>query len=542
MKIDILGTILAFALAYGAAFLINKIRKKPNQYAGGRQTITKCVNCAAVLHTVSDREAYGVYGCPFQKCRQCGKEYFDAYYHELALGEAAPKGVRYAYSAGSYEKELAASRLRLEETGYCGKLCDYIGSSDAKGGAELRKRIAAQMQKYMDLLYEKAGAPLVDFRLSGAKEMMDKLTYEAHDAKAVTQLVKDVLTHYGLSPNMYIIQVEYKNDASYTSGDALGTFTRGQFLGGKINVTIQSHYSEYDTVISIVMHECAHAYLALKGISLSDKKENERLTDAAAVFLGGGSYLMRGYYPSRQYRVGYLHKSECEAAGSIRENLIVSDRRKKQTEKAQTAAYIAEKQKKLRTLVNGIVQMKNSLHFAGIIREASVQNRFYQLWREMDEGVMEETELLIKKMTDAADGSDQAMRETRDRAAGLEKRLQGFFDELSEWQEAENWQKNVPPSVIETVRGVETLAMNGNAFAMLERIRFWAACPHTRRDAEIYMRKLLENENGDALCAAGICYLEGLTVKKDGNMARRYFERAVSRGSRDAAVLLKKHF
>ena len=47
-------------------------------------------------------------------------------------------------------------------------------------------------------------------------------------------------------------------------------------------------------------------------ISLPETKENERLTDVAAIYMGGANYIKRGYYMYKSFRIGYLQEGESE--------------------------------------------------------------------------------------------------------------------------------------------------------------------------------------------------------------------------------------
>ncbi len=93
--------------------------------------------------------------------------------------------------------------------------------------------------------------------------------------------------------------------------------------------------------------------------------------------------------------------------------------------------------------------------------------------------------------------------------------------------------------VIATNRGIEALVHQGNAFAILERIKFWAACPATLKDAIIYYKLLENRDDKDSICALGICSLKGIVVKKNRNKALLQLKRAADMGSMDAISLLR---
>ncbi|MBE5786843.1 MAG: hypothetical protein E7324_04800 [Clostridiales bacterium] len=218
---------------------------------------------------------------------------------------------------------MAASRRRLAEPGYAGKLSEWIDPEDKNAWDALVAFIQPHMQPYMNPLFEKCGCPPTAFHLNNA-DLFEQITYEARDPEAVHQAAKNVLQHYGIKPDAFDVQVDYDSSAPHAANGTRGSFARGTIHGGTIRIVIEPSHSEYDTVIAIILHECAHAYLALHGISMSDPTENERLTDAAVLYLGGGDYLLRGYYPASNYRLGYLLKAECQAGMALIQQMTAS--------------------------------------------------------------------------------------------------------------------------------------------------------------------------------------------------------------------------
>lgn len=534
---SILGILLFIAVA---VILYIKGRKngEPSLEAPVSMIELKCKSCGAVLNSFPSGSEYGVYGRPLRTCHNCGVKYYNQYYHELALTGQGRMKSAYSFEAANYDKEMSASRRRLEMPGYAVELYDVLEQSDTSSLQALKAFIVPQLKKYTDLLFEKRGMPLAPLQFRD-RSLFDRLTYEARDEKAVHQIVNDVLLHYGIKPDIFQVRVEYSENTDASKEGIRGSFARGTLWGGVINVVIKPVHSEYDTVISIVLHECAHAYLALNGISIEDSDENERLTDVAVLFLGGGSYMLRGYYFSRNYRLGYLHKAECEAGMALIREQAAVYMKKGQDEKKRLLSEWTERKTKLNALCLTVRQNMQRLHPARVVREASVQKEFYDKWCE-NEALLEEAESYLHKIKDETDPARQILEERIELTGGFIRRLEAFSGVLQTWQEAEYWQSNLPDSVMQNIRGVEQLAANGNAYAILERIRFWAACPATMRDAEICFSELQMEETPDSLCALGICYSEGLTVPKDEAIARKYFTRAAEQGCKDAVLLLEK--
>lgn len=535
----ILYLLIIFVIAGLFDYLLKKKKNKSEEeeQSAGVQSTVSCSACGHVLHVIEDASRYGFYGRPFRTCPNCHTEYYDRYYHELAIVPYSEVRKIYSCEAVSESAEHEASKRRLEAPGYAAKLYEHLDPSDIKTKSVLHSIIRGQAKRYVDILTEKIGSPLPTFKMNGFSDLIDKLTYEAHDENAVRNVVSCVLKHYGILPHIYQIQVEYKSACTTDRPGVRGSFTRGSIIGGVIRIIIEPSYSEYDTIISIALHECAHAFLALKGVSLNDEAENERLTDAAVCFLGGKNYILRGYFPSSGLRLGYLRKVECEAVAELVKQLTASQNEKMREENKQLLSAWQEVQKNLKASIYIIENGKQTLHPAGLVREASIKSQFQRNSDEIDRYIAE-AKSLNQKLTDGVNVSGKVLREGIERASKLEKAMQAFITELREWQAVENWQANMPQNVMDTMQGMEILAENQNPFAILERIRFWAMCSATGQDAQIYYEKLKENETADSLYALGVCCREGLVIPKDEDLALKHFERSAALGSKDAAQIL----
>jgi len=495
----------------------------------------KCPNCGKDMG-----KAVEVYGSPFRKCPYCGKESYNPHYHELALISGAANS-SYIYEAGVYEYELRASQGRLSSPGYAAKLYGSLKSAEPGCIDKLKEYTIPFMQRYTKILSEKIGMPYREYVVKSSAGLFDRLTYEAHDAAAVRQVTEEVLRHYGIDPKAYRINVDYDSSPSGKENGTRGSFTRGTLTGGTIRIVIEPGHSEYDTVIAIILHECAHAFLSLRGICLDDPHENECLTDAAAIYLGGARYILRGYFASSAYQLGYLKEIECEAVRTLTEQLEITMRQGILAEKQRLLTAWRKQFHALKTLIHAVDQSKSTLHPAAVLRESSVRDELYKLWQE-SEGLLSQAESLVQEIKDGENAAVQALNYALKQSETLTPRLDKFLKTLNEWHEAADQQANLPSSVLDSARGVEALAENGNAFAMLERIRLWSACPATQRDAgNCFHKLLLEEPTANGYCALGICHLEGLSVPKDMKAAESYLTRAASMGSPDAARLLREH-
>lgn len=121
--------------------------------------------------------------------------------------------------------------------------------------------------------------------------------------------------------------------------------TAGLYQKSRSEKRITLYYdSRYDAenVIAVVLHEVTHHFLGWKDIVLPETRENERMTDAAAVLLGFGEYMISGYrditwqetlsiYQSTIHTVniGYLPRKELKEIRAFRRKLITKYKKKK---------------------------------------------------------------------------------------------------------------------------------------------------------------------------------------------------------------------
>ena len=141
---------------------------------------------------------------------------------------------------------------------------------------------------------EVSWAPLPEFRVQNFEYFFERLTYEAHDPGAVTSVTDQVLRHYRLDPSKVRIETEFLDQKREDSEEVRGQFQNAVTGYGKVRIILKPEDSEFDTVVAIIMHECAHYFSEIHHTKLEDKKENERLTDATAIWLGAGQRMERG--------------------------------------------------------------------------------------------------------------------------------------------------------------------------------------------------------------------------------------------------------
>lgn len=544
----------------------------------GSIMIIQCPKCKAEIRRADKDQVFFAYGSPFQICPSCKTEYFDRGYREMALCNDPPENkdiLPEDQSEGNTDtgkknhwwqkkKEQAPSAPRKVITAYelyelsDQRLSDYdylvkLYNSDylkyyPQDRVELKTRLLKPLKSYIDLLENKLGPPNVEYKVRNVESFFSELVYDAKNAKAVEQIVREVLCHYGVNPVKYQVQVVYQDDEFEGT---LGTFTETGLMSGIVRVVLIPCYSEYDVVVAVILHECAHALLYSRMISLPDKKENERLTDIAAIYMGGGEYLQRGYFMYKSFHVGYLQELECDLICEeikTRRGTNASTNRKQKSqqdeinEKEQVRKQIYDRKREM------IIQIEQKMKNLPVLSECVHPNRVIR-----EQSVVTSTHDSIVRWKDLSDEIESMLRKSRtgdviypdnpEKAIELlktyEKAIDSYVSLLKEWQDAEKYQSSLSAARIEYVRKIKTMAESGNVFAQLEMVRFWVESPATVCDAIAYYSFFRKNdEDPDSLYASGICCLQGLAVDLDENEGKSLLCKAAALGSKEAAKIL----
>lgn len=158
--------------------------------------------------------------------------------------------------------------------------------------------------------------PLKNFELSN--EVMQQMASNYYKQDSISLLICLIMDHMQLPfPFIDVIlildDVSHKFSASGHAGQYLKTANKTT-----IEVKLKKEYSFHE-VAAIICHECTHHYLYSKGIKVTPVHENEMLTDAAAIYLGFGEYIQKGYTPRvvNEKIVGNTRTIEKEALGYI---------------------------------------------------------------------------------------------------------------------------------------------------------------------------------------------------------------------------------
>ena len=387
--------------------------------------------------------------------------------------------------------------------------------------------IMKSLSPYIDILEEKLGPPNTVYKLKNAEELFLRLVYDAKDAKAVEIVVREVLLHYGVDQSKYKIQVEYQEKELNKDGGTLGTFTRSMPFGGTIKVVLVPRYSEYDAVISVILHECAHALLFSRMISLPDTKENERLTDVAALYMGGANYIKRGYYMYKSFRIGYLQEGESE--------LIIQEIEKRRNNLFGKKDKLIEQ---IETKWKSLPELSDCVHPNRVIRAKTIVESSYPVimkWKEQSEDLIR----VINRMRLETGTYGADPKANIDKLEEINSLIDEYGMILSEWRQAEDYQSNLSDARKEYIKGILSMAEKGNVLAKLEMITFWSECSATSRDASVYYNESQKQyDNPDALYLLGVCNMQGLVTQIDKNAGQSLLCKAAALGSQDAVLAL----
>ncbi len=211
-----------------------------------------------------------------------------------------------------------------------------------------------QVWGMLSILEEKIGAPGEPFHLPSA--LFDTL----HDGdffsqESLNSLARAVLAHMRIPGNVFVVAEITGESRFATEGKATaGSYSRKEDMPLNMRVIRVKLRTDYflDHVVAIMCHECAHHYHAMRGILFDKKWNSEEMTDATAVYLGFGGFMLRGYRPivretktpiqngtrvtKQTSSIGYLSADIIDALDKEVERLRGQYRRKAQEKQAET--------------------------------------------------------------------------------------------------------------------------------------------------------------------------------------------------------------
>lgn len=155
------------------------------------------------------------------------------------------------------------------------------------------------------------------------KELMRKVIKSNYGEAALQQLSDHMGFYLGLFVRVKVRMLDHRSfDRQNPNFSAAAGLYRVSGDHREIVLTRREKYS-FKHILAVMAHEYTHNYLYHHKISKQDPLENEYLTDTAAVFLGFGEVLLRGYEPfswvsgteqrgfnsyqvTQTFRIGYL--------------------------------------------------------------------------------------------------------------------------------------------------------------------------------------------------------------------------------------------
>lgn len=192
-----------------------------------------------------------------------------------------------------------------------------------KQGMNIRKVNNEDIKKYVDFLnnklIEKSLGSFDEFKID--QELDRHLKYSRFSEKYLEELFCKILNHLHIKREELDFEVEYlSSKKSY--GYAGVYFEKGDKPKAKIHICVKNDLI-YETVVSIIAHECCHHLLLSNDIKLKERIENECLTDTTAILTGFGKFMVKGYEISNRVifeeeflrlvdkdRVGYLSSKD----------------------------------------------------------------------------------------------------------------------------------------------------------------------------------------------------------------------------------------
>lgn len=391
------------------------------------------------------------------------------------------------------------------------------------------------ISEHLDYLEQHLGAPLPEFRVQNFEYFFERLTYEAHDPGAVTSVTDQVLRHYRLDPSKVRIETEFLDQKREDSEEVRGQFQNAVTGYGKVRIILKPEDSEFDTVVAIIMHECAHYFSEIHHTKLEDKKENERLTDATAIWLGAGQRMERGCFPRSNVQIGYLTQDECHYAicetERRRQAAIDKSETFRKSFEAEAAAQSAaidmvgrmlkmevlcgeKNQEKLRALKETCRREQRHLSTILMQLEHAMSKNAYC---EMNAQLLQ-TSLAERKALEPALQAFEAFRPLTMAGLLLDKETYAYYAAACEH------------------------AQSGNVFAQFEMLRFYHAHPSiiASEEAWFLIAKLEKSDAADAHYLLGRCWNEGICVPINQNTAIRCWVHAAGLGSEQAEQALRK--
>lgn len=415
----------------------------------------------------------------------------------------------------------------------------FKSSPEAKLKAEQKEEIDTMLS----YLSQRLGPPLPEFVPSRFDYYYDTLTYEAHNAGAVSSMMDEVLRHFQVDSSKVQCKTLYLSPEQKQSNSQQGASIRGTFNSpvagyGVIQIAIEPKDSSYDTVIAIILHECAHYVSRLRHTELKDKDKNERLTDLTAIWLGGGTRMERGYFPRSQLKIGYLSREECLYA--------ISEVKKRRQDAQREAETLRQKFKAEVTMQESVLHYADKFARMRVICSHSSQLCLDSL-REKSYAISQQLSVVCDTMRQTLSSASpyipcaqlleesQRLRETLTHTLTAMERYEPLSYAHLRLDDAQFSQLFYLSHAIETKPPI-------SQFQMLE---FYTSHTHAPADlaseeASALFHLLQQKDTPEAHYYLGCCYHKGVFVSQDMLKASSHWTTAANSGFEKAMEALQQ--
>lgn len=404
-----------------------------------------------------------------------------------------------------------------------------------EGSAPQSKSDIPEISRMLNFLEERLGPPLPEFEVKRFSYYFSGLSFEAHSPGTVASMADEVLHHSGIDSSCVRITTEYRDTNRDESVSTRGLYQSTSHGGGKIHIIIRPEDSSYDTVIAIIMHECAHYASDIFKTRLEDIEKNERLTDLTAIWLGGGKRILRGFFPRSGVHLGYLTEEECKFA--------IDDISKRRTAAQEAAAQLRKNLSEKCPILDEALNKLNhplaselllstehqAVYAALMERRANIRKQLLAIKLQIGEtSSMHRSEKMCRKLLDEVDHYAQAACRITD---ALRK-----YEPLSEIIEG------MSESVYRYLSAANVQANNGNSHAQFDMLQFHAAydVEIMQEEAAALFDRLSAQKTASAQYFIGVCYEKGIYVSVDEEKAIMSWQQAAGFGSDSAELALQR--
>lgn len=343
----------------------------------------------------------------------------------------------------------------------------------------------------------------------------------------IKDTVGEILSHIGMIKQWVDVNVVYNPvDENANTGYA-GIYNETGILYGKIDIIINPHY-DADMIIAIACHECAHNFLLKRKIKLEDKPENEKLTDIAAVYMGFGSYMIKGYSNIKS-KLGYLHNDEMYYAhGEIKK--LQSSEEIRQDIINDLKTDIKQRIVNLRTNISVNKSAIQPVSFNIPYNTEGYLKLIYENFNLIQNGEIDKWIVYFSEKVKNPQLTVSDLRIIQNEIEGYIARLSEYNKAIDKFMLLAEHQLNLSREAISLIKKMHNDALNGDSNSMFMLIKYYLSIPEFLDDARFYFEKLSKSQEVESYCYIGDCYCNGILVKKNLDTARHYYYNAMQMG------------